>query len=233
MKIINTLLVSTFLLCLSTTVCKATTITIDPGHSYSKPGAMSCSGIGEVYFNDALASYVAAALQKAGHTVRLTRMGKGSPSLLQRAADSKTSSLLLSLHHDSVQPQFLDRYVGQDGKERLCTRHARGYSIFISRKNAKIKESETIAIRIARSLQRAGFSPSHHHSENIPGEGREMMDSSLGIYYFDDLVVLKKAGVPAILVEAGVIVNNEDELISAKPETMAMFSAAVVDSLTQ
>ncbi|MGO9014199.1 MAG: N-acetylmuramoyl-L-alanine amidase, partial [Dissulfurispiraceae bacterium] len=61
------------LMCLHLTVCDAMIITVDPGHSYPKPGAVSCSGVGEVYFNDALAERVASALHKAGHIVRLTR----------------------------------------------------------------------------------------------------------------------------------------------------------------
>ena len=38
-----------------------------------------------------------------------------------------------------------------------------------------------------------------------------MLDEELGIYLFDDLVVLKKAQSPALLLEAGVIINPVDD----------------------
>lgn len=34
--------------------------------------------------------------------------------------------------------------------------------------------------------------PSLHHAEPIHGENRELLDTTLGIYRFDDLTVLKK-----------------------------------------
>ncbi len=213
--------------------CNALIITVDPGHSYSKPGAISCSGVGEVYFNDALAARVVTALQKAGHTVRLTRTGKEAPTLIQRAATAKGSDLLLSIHHDSVQPQFLSHKAGLDGKDHLCTYHAKGYSIFISQKNAHLDQSKAIATRIAMNLQSAGFTPSLHHAEDVPGERRELFDASLGIYYFDDLIVLKSAQIPAVLVEANVIVNPEDEQESVKKPVMDAFSSAIVKAVVQ
>ncbi len=226
------LLIAAVLLCPHHPVCDARTITIDPGHSYSKPGAISCSGLGEVYFNDALAERIVSALRKAGHTVRLTRKGKESPRLTQRAASAKGSDLFLSIHHDSVQPQFLEHYSANDGTERLCSTHATGYSVFVSRKNAYAKQSEIIASRISRNLQHAGFIPSMHHAEDIPGERRDF-NPLLGIYHFDNLVVLSHSPVPAVLIEFAVIVNAEDEQNARDPHVMDTLAAAIAASITQ
>jgi hypothetical protein len=62
-------------------------------------------------------------------------------------------------------------------------------------------------------LRNVCLTPSLHHAEKIPGESREPLDEKLGIYRFDDLVVLKSARMPAVLFEAGVIVNRNEELL--------------------
>ena len=62
------------------------------------------------------------------------------------------------------------------------------------------------------------FLPTLHHAEKIPGEGRKLMDKDLGLYEFDDLIVLKTAAMPAVLLECGVIVNRSEEASLQTPE---------------
>ena len=57
--------------------------------------------------------------------------------------------------------------------------------------------------------------PSLHHAEPIEGENREVIDRLNGVYRFDDLVVLRSAAMPAVLLEAGIIKHREEELIVA------------------
>ena len=57
----------------------------------------------------------------------------------------------------------------------------------------------------------AGEKPSLYHAEPIAGENRLALDRRLGVHRFDGLAVLKTATMPAVLVEAGVIVNPDDE----------------------
>ena len=54
-----------------------------------------------------------------------------------------------------------------------------------------------------------------------------LLDRSLGVYAFDELVVLYKSKVPAVLFEAGLIVNRDDELLLASPERQSTIAAAV------
>jgi N-acetylmuramoyl-L-alanine amidase len=61
-------------------------------------------------------------------------------------------------------------------------------------------------------FRRRALVPTLHHAEPIAGENRPLLDPALGIYRFDDLVVLKRAAMPAVLIEAGLIVNRADEL---------------------
>jgi hypothetical protein len=61
----------------------------------------------------------------------------------------------------------------------------------------------------ARSIGRfnleskAGFAPTLHH---VARDSRTIINNERGIYAFDDLVVLKTARMPAVLLECGVIV---------------------------
>ena len=57
----------------------------------------------------------------------------------------------------------------------------------------------------------AGEKPSLYHAEPIAGENRPLLAPPPGRASLDGLAVLKTATMPAVLVEAGVIVNPDDE----------------------
>lgn len=185
---------------------RAASILLDPGHSPASPGAIACTGQKEYIYNYTLANHVLNYLQKNNIAVTLTKGPSQNLSLAARTKESAGKDLFVSLHHDSVQPQFMDRRGPHPVSEK-----ARGYSIFVSRKNPFYAESLAYARKIATALYRSGLRPSTHHGEKIKGENRKPVDVRLGIYEFDDLVVLKSAKSPAVLVEAGVLVNPADE----------------------
>jgi N-acetylmuramoyl-L-alanine amidase len=82
-----------------------------------------------------------------------------------------------------------------------------------------------------RSGRHAGFTPTPHHAEPIPGENRPFADRINGVYYFDHLVVLKTATQPALLLEAGIIVNRTDELILQQPAVREKIAVAIAAGL--
>ena len=55
----------------------------------------------------------------------------------------------------------------------------------------------------------------------------ELLDTEAGVYRYDQLVVLRKTLMPAVLMEAGSIINRDEELELASPERRALTSAAV------
>jgi N-acetylmuramoyl-L-alanine amidase len=196
---------------------------LDPGHSPASPGATSCSGISEYLYNENLAETVASLLRKRRLNVTTTRKNNENIPLLNRAAAAKEKRLFLSIHHDSVQPQFIVR----DARKRPCSSKAHGYSIFISRKNKHYTQSLSYATSLGTALLTKGLTPTLHHAEKIPGENRELLDSRLGIYLFDDLVVLKNSDAPAVLFEAAVIVHPKDE-VRASSKTYRMKIAEAI-----
>ncbi len=188
-------------------------VALDIGHSPASPGATSARGRGEYAFNLDLARRVLDHMHAAGLSAAFL-VGDGGPvkDLWQRPrlAAARGAHVLISLHHDSVQPQFLES--GDiDGRPARFSRHAAGYSLFVSRKNLFPERSLAAARAIGGALADWGLSPTLHHAEPIAGENRPLLDRDLGVYDFADLVVLKAAPMPAVLVEAGVIVHPEEE----------------------
>jgi len=200
-------------------------LVLDSGHSPKSPGALSCDGTPEYRYNNALVAHIAVSMANLPD-VRVTRT-KGNDdeiSLKERVRDTAGKDLFISVHHDSVQPRFLN---GQGRNGGRCSRKARGFSLFVSRKNPFFSESLAAATILGQSLLDQGLRPTLHHSEPIAGENRPLLDGNLGIYAYDELTVLKEARSPAILLEAGVIVNPVDEKNIRREEFKEIVTRAI------
>jgi N-acetylmuramoyl-L-alanine amidase len=210
-------------------------IAIDIGHSRAKPGAISSRGVGEFHFNKDLAVLLHHELVEAGFTGAFLINEDGSDmSLRQRAdaANEKKAGLFISIHHDSVQPRYLSTWNHQ-GTNRAYSDKYRGYSLFYSEKNKEKEESFVLAGLLGSELRGKGLAPTLHHAEKIEGEGRELVDKDKGIYRFDDLVVLKTTTMPAVLLECGIIVNRDEEILlsdAAYRKTMVQALASAIET---
>lgn len=208
-------------------------IVIDPGHTPSRGGALGVRGIYEVRYNDALAAKVCVALRSAGFTPILTRAPGEEMTLDERArfAGGQHADLFLSLHHDSAQLRYLEKIV-VDGRDAYrTTKPIQGYSLFVSRINPQFAKSYRFAALLGNEMRAMGRTPSPHHAEPIAGENRELLDAKLGIYRFDDLVVLKKNAVPAVLLEVGVITDPVDEANISQEANQARIVEGIVSAV--
>ncbi len=190
-------------------------VAIDPGHTRTNPGAISARGRTEREFNELLASRFLDELLRAGFAKAfLTNVADDVLSLADRPriAAARRAQLLVSIHHDSAQPHLLSHW-DYAGKHRAYTDSFSGYSLFVSNRNGDPVGSLRFARLLGTQLRTTCLNPTLHHAVTIPGEGREVVDPGLGIYRFNDLAVLAGASMPAVLVEAGVIVNRRDELL--------------------
>ena len=204
-------------------------VALDIGHSRQVFGATSARGVTEWEFNAALARRVAAALDGAGID-RLPLDDSGAAVALEersRRAAAAGASLLISLHHDDVQDRYKSDWSWQ-GRTLSHGEAFSGFGLFVSARNPAFAESRLVAEAIADGLLAAGLHPSLHHAEAIAGEGRPLLDSARGLYRFDDLVVLRSAAIPAVLVEAGIIVNRDDEPEIASDAYRDRVAAAIV-----
>lgn len=195
-------------------------VAVDVGHGLKAPGARSASGQTEFSFNQRQARQLSQVLAARGiGNVLIGERGE-MEKLTDRTDKAAAQRLFVSVHHDSVQPQYLAE-----------SSRFHGYSVFVSRRNPYPQASLACARRIATALQQRGETPTLHHHEAIAGENRPLADAALGVYWFDDLVVLRTARQPAVLVEHGVIVNAQEEKRLADPAVERKLAEAVADGI--
>jgi N-acetylmuramoyl-L-alanine amidase len=185
-------------------------VAIDIGHTKNRGGAISARGVSEYVFNERLSRELFNSLQAARQfRSLLINPGGGDIGLVKRAqvANQRNADLFIAIHHDSVKDSFLKEWSFGDKTEKYCD-DFHGFSIFFSRKNAAAEESKAFAMQLGEVLVKASFTPTLHH---LTQEHRPMIDPAKGVYAFDDLLVLKNAKMPAVLLECGVIVNRNEE----------------------
>jgi N-acetylmuramoyl-L-alanine amidase len=201
-------------------------IALDVGHYLAQPDAVSARGRTEFEFNRALAQSIRSSLEAHGVRVLLIGAAGDMEVLAHRTVAARGASLFLSVHHDSVQPHYLEEWEHEGTVQRFSDRFA-GFSLFVSRRNPQSAASLACASAIGSALRAAGFTPSLYHAEPIPGEGKPFADRLNGVHYYDDLAVLRTAAQPAVLLEAGVIVNRAEELTLRAPVTQRRIAHAV------
>jgi N-acetylmuramoyl-L-alanine amidase len=207
-------------------------IVIDRGHSPERPGATSATGQPEFEFNLSLAEVISGHLRAAGFPTDVPPPESGPIRLRAAQANRLRPRLFLSIHHDSVQPVYLQSW-SVNGRKQFFSDRFSGWSLFVSRDNVSFDRALVFASGLPDSLLKKGLPFSLHHAEPIPHENRPLLDHSRGIYAFDQLVVLRAAEAPAVLLEAGVIVNREEERRAASPERRVLIADSVVEAARQ
>jgi N-acetylmuramoyl-L-alanine amidase len=235
MKSCATLFILAFIFGAELAVGETYVVAIDVGHTKASPGAISVTGRPEWEFNREIAKQLEERLKQTntdgGATIKPFLISWEKPMALTtrtKIAASKNADLFISIHHDSAQDKYLEERDADDGAKQMYTNKFSGYSVFVSRKNPRYDESLDVAKRIGHAMQSNGFKFARHHHEQIAGENRPFADETAGVYAFDDLVVLKTAIMPAVLVECGVIVNPKEEQDLLKGETQTRIIAAIV-----
>lgn len=205
-------------------------IAIDVGHFLAHPGATSARGATEFELNVELARAVHRAVQSRDCHATLIGERGDVADLKERTARALGATFFISIHHDSVAERFLEHWV-IDGVDRLHTDRLSGFSLFVSHDNPHSERSLGCASAIGAALRSAGFVPSLFHADPMFGEVRPFADGRNGVHWFDELVVLKTAKQAAVLLEAGVLVNRNEELMLRRPDTRARIAAAVADAM--
>jgi N-acetylmuramoyl-L-alanine amidase len=204
-------------------------IVLDVGHTVTSPGAMSARGATEYAFNLRLARRIEQELRDGGfiRTTVLITGGDGRVQLIRRSkrANAITPDLLLSIHHDSVPQSYLETWT-HEGVQGSYSDRFSGYSLFISREMPKAKASLAFAKLLSSELLNRDLHFTLHYADTIRSKSRVLLDRNLGVYAFDELVVLYRSRVPAVLFEAGSIVNRDEELALASSERQNVIAAA-------
>ena len=192
---------------------------MDVGHFHGEPGVISASGIPEFEFNLKLAREVKQDLEKSGLATRMIGDKGDMVFLNRRTRAAAGADLFLSIHHDSMRESVI-----ATRRDELA-----GFSLFVSRKNPQLQKSLACASAIGAELRAAGFTPSRYHADPVIGENRPFADEANGVHYYDNLGVAKTAKMPAVLVEAGVIANRQEEARMLDPQVRGRAARAIAE----
>ena len=210
-------------------VAFAYSIAVDVGHSIAAPGAISARGVAEFGFNRALALVLDDELRRRGFgTVLIAVEGKTGDLISRpRQAAQARADLFISVHHDSAKARFQRDWVFEGRPRKYLDERFRGFSLFVSRNNAQWPQALRCASAIGARMLGAGFRPSRYHADATLGSSREFADEANGVHFYDNLAVLRHASMPALLFEAGVIVNRDEEALLGREQTRRAIAAAL------
>jgi N-acetylmuramoyl-L-alanine amidase len=210
-------------------------VILDVGHTAKAWGAKSARGEHEFDFNLRLARRIEQKLIETGFakTTLLVTEGPSMKALRQRVtrANKSSADLFLSIHHDSVPDKFLEKWQFA-GKEHGFSDRFKGHSIFVSNGNSDFRSSLLFGKFLGNQLKAHGLQYTHHYTEKIMGHRQRLLvDPDAGVYRYDQLIVLKDTRMPAVLLEAGSIINRDEELVMESAERQSLISAAVIDAV--
>jgi N-acetylmuramoyl-L-alanine amidase len=60
---------------------------------------------------------------------------------------------------------------------------------------------------------------------------RQLVDAETGVYRFDQLIILRSARMPAVLLEAGSIINRDEEILMGTEERQSQIAGAVTEAV--
>jgi N-acetylmuramoyl-L-alanine amidase len=206
-------------------------IVLDVGHTAESKGATSARNVAEFVFNLRLARRIEEKLKAEGfaETRLLLTEGKARPSLAKRvaAANDLHANLFFSIHHDSVPNSLLEDWEFEGKKSHFSYRFS-GYSVFVSRNNPDFKTSLSFAELVAKEMKAQGLQYAQQYTLAIMGRYQHpLLNEETGVYSYDQLFVLKSTRMPAVLLEAGSIINRDEELTMDSPERRDIISSAV------
>ncbi len=206
-------------------------VVVDVGHTLDVPGAISARGIPEYAFNLRLAGEIREKLVAAGFAKTVLLITAEAPplGLVQRTlrANALGADLFVSIHHDSV-PEYLLESWDYEGQPNHFSDRFKGFALFISNDNADRAGSLAFGRLLGKALKARGLSYTPHYTLALmANRRRELLDAVAGVYRYDQLIVLRDTRMPAVLLEAGSIVNRDEELELGKAERRSLISAAV------
>ena len=212
-------------------------IVLDVGHTAESEGAISARNVAEFVFNLHLAQRIEQKLKAEGFagTRLLVTEGRARPSLARRVnvANNMPADLFLSIHHDSVPDKLLEDWEFE-GKKRHFSDRFSGYSVFVARTNADFKTSLAFAELLGKELKGRGLEYAKQFTMPIMGKNQHpLLNKETGVYSYDKLIVLKDTRMPAVLLEAGSIINRDEELKMDSPERRDLIAGGVAVAMKQ
>src|SRR5262249_22656484 len=205
-------------------------VVVDVGHTEKAFGATSARGLMEFSYNLNLAKRIDQALLAAGfrRSVLLISEGRSYPALAERIkrANALRADLFLSIHHDSVPDKFLETWEFEGVKRGYSDRFS-GHSIFISYDNSDLPGSLLFARMLGQQLKDRGLHYTPHYTQRFMGHRQRLLvDAQVGVYRYDQLLVLGDTDGAAFWLEAGSIITGDEGLQMGRAEHKKLITSA-------
>ena len=204
-------------------------IVIDPGHTPAQGGALGIRGLREVRYNDALAAGLCVALEAAGFRARLTRAPDRKSA--RTSAPPRPTHGMPTCSSPSIT-------IPPSRSTRRGSRPARWKPIARASRSPAIRSSSPGAMRVSRAVtpcrapgRRLGPArPPSGPASCRADPGREPRTAGPRARHLSlrRPVVLRKTEMPAVLLEAGVIVDAGDEAYVSDEANQRRMVAAIV-----
>ena len=121
-----------------------------------------------------------------------------------------------------------------EGKKSHFSDRFSGYSVFVSRNNPDFKTSLAFAELLAREMKAQGLDYAHQYTQPIMGHYQHpLLNKETGVYSYDELIVLRTTRMPAVLLEAGSIINRDEELKMDSAERRDIIGSAVAAAMKE
>ena len=168
-------------------------------------------------------------LETRGSSIKSLRRQIEGEIAWQRLQSRKIESGV-SIGDDEVKA-VLDRMTASKGSEEY-----RVGEIFLSATPATQGEAVANANKILQQLKNgasfAGYA--RQYSQAIMGRHqRPLLNKETGVYRYDELIVLRKTRMAAVLLEAGSIINRDEELKMSSPERRDVISSGVTAAVKE
>jgi N-acetylmuramoyl-L-alanine amidase len=211
-------------------------VVIDAGHGGRDPGAPSVSGeISEKDLTLALARSLRAQLAARGRVrVALTRDGDRYLNLEERARIARHlgASLFVSLHMDSA-PNPLARGASVYSLSDVASdAEAARFADTENRSGGLVSQGGgSVEAMLSDLALRSQMNASAELAARLVRKAGGRVALRPEPHRFATFHVLRRAGVPAVLFEAGYVSNVDDELMLRSPEHRAALVAALADTI--
>jgi len=98
----------------------------------------------------------------------------------------------------------------------------------VSAQNPRFRASLAFARLLGRELKGRGLQYATQYTMPVMGRyRRQLLDKDVGVYRYDGLVVLSRTRSAAVLLEAGSIINRDEEMEMNSSERQEMIAGAV------
>ena len=218
------------LACLAAAPTQAGEVAVGVGPTLARRGGGGARGRGEFDFNRVLAERVTKSLAARGLGVRPINFDGLIASLDARPQEAAGSDFFIAIHHDSVQAELLEEWEWEGTLQTFSDRHT-GFSMFVSRNSPDLETSLRCASAIGARMRRMGFDGATHHADSLANRPRPYADEQNTVHYYDNLVVLYRTTLPAVLFEAGVIKHRDEELALLDPVRQERMADAIATGI--